>query len=92
MDSSLEGEGEGSERRSPRDRSVLLEEDFPCALAFALAAVDRPVRGDTVVFGEVVASMVDGFDDEVEVEDADDRTIIPATGIRTIHRRRLSNL
>ena len=65
-------DGEGSERRSPRDRSG---SGWVWGVGFELVGM------------EGVVDFIDGFDED---EELDDRTIIPATGMQTIQRRRLS--
>lgn len=89
IDSSLEGEGNGSERRSPRDKSVSLEDVL--LWAFAWAPIDELEGCDSAVEEVAVTANVEGFEDDVDEDEADDLTITPATGIRTIQRRRLSN-
>jgi hypothetical protein len=90
IDSSFDGDGEGSERRSPRDRTVSLDEDFSCVLDRKLDEPEVAEVAESAVEEVTAAVNVDGLDEDVEVEDADVRTIIPATGICTMHRRRLS--
>jgi hypothetical protein len=53
--------------------------------------MDEFEGADKAVDEVVVVGNVDGFEEDVDEDEADDLTIIPATGIRTMQRRRLSN-
>lgn len=87
MDSSFAGDGDGSERRSPREMFASSEGDFDAFLALWLPfAVVMEIVGREKA-SEGVFVEIDREDDVVEAED---RTTIPATGIRTMQRRRLS--
>jgi len=91
MDSSFDGEGTGSERRSPRERSVSLDWDLPCLLCLGMKGLLEPCPKEGAE--RVAAGMdIDGCKDDEDVEDdeAEDRVITPATGMRTMQRWRLS--
>lgn len=105
MDSSLDGDGAGSESRSPSERLVSLNGDARWVivsfwlLLFADGSVfPRSWRCSGANEGadlEATGRDIEGCKEEedvVEDEEADDRVITPATGIRTIHRWRLSKL
>lgn len=82
IDSSLEGDGEGSESRSPRDKLVSLDGDFPYTLG-CCALVEEFVKAEKAVDGVPLATEVEGLEDVVEEDEAEDLTITPVTGIRT---------
>jgi hypothetical protein len=91
IDSSLAAEGEGSDKRSPRETLVSSEgDDFEAVRVLWLPVVPvTEMAGRENPVEEVVAvAKKDLFDEEVV--ESEDRTTMPATGIRTMHRRRLS--
>ena len=92
IDSSFAAEGEGSESKSPKETLASSDvRDFEGVWVQCIpAAVVTEIAGrDTAVDEEVPVAERDLFDEEVvELEDL---TTMPATGMRTMQRRRLSN-
>jgi hypothetical protein len=67
-----------------------LDGDLPCTFD-CCALVEELVKAENAVDGVPVATDVEGLEDEVEEDEAEDLTITPVTGIRTMQRRKLSN-
>jgi hypothetical protein len=93
MDSSFAAEGEGSESRSPRE---ILSSDGEDLDAVRVLWLPVAVETEVEVLGKEnpvdwVPADAEKDRPEEDVVESEDRTTIPATGIRTMHRRRLSN-
>lgn len=88
MDSSFAADGEGSESKSPSEMLVSSEGDLEAVWVLWLPAVVMEIAGREKPVEDVVAVGRDLLDEEVV--ESEDRTTIPATGMRTIQRRRLS--
>jgi hypothetical protein len=58
-----------------------LDEDFSCVLVFERAPIDEVDVAERAVELVKAAVRVEGLEEEVDEEEAEVRTIIPATGI-----------
>jgi hypothetical protein len=83
IDSSFAGDGDGSERRSPRE--MFASDDLDGGPVLWLSPVE--------VMEMVGSEKADGVaveKERVDDEESEDRRTFPATGMRTMQRRRLS--